>query len=133
MQNGTTDILISCEEPTPVRVEDNIEFDGQFGMVRLVDGEVKYMRMTHARLLKLQQLELTCEIPAYRGRVTRVDASDPMNNRVFLDPPLPSDAALVERTVHFQSDVPWDTSYDIESIGDGWISTGDHNTRQNLI
>lgn len=48
-----------------------------------------------------------------------------MNNRVFLDSPLPADAGLAGRTIHFKSDIPWDTSYDIKAVGDGWISTGD--------
>ncbi|MFC1596593.1 heparinase II/III family protein [Planctomycetota bacterium] len=36
--DGTTDVLISCREPTAVKVEGDIELDGTFGMIRLADG-----------------------------------------------------------------------------------------------
>ena len=125
LQDGTTDIVISCEEPTRVGVEGGIEFEGRFGMVRLVGDEVKCMRMSNARLLKVKDLVLTANVAAYKGKVTKVDATDPENNLVFLEPPLPQDAALVGQTIHFNNDVAYDTSYDIKAVGDGWISTGD--------
>ena len=125
LENGTTDILISCEEPTRVDVERGIAFDGQFGMIRLVGENVTRMRMSNARLLRTKELALDCEVPAYKGKVTRVDASDPANNLVFMEPALPQNAALVGKVIHFRNDVPWDTSYDIKAVGDGWISTGD--------
>jgi hypothetical protein len=134
LEDGTTDILISCEEPTQVKVEvreaiqrigGGIEFDGQFGMIRLVGDEVKCMRMSNARLLKVKDIELTSKIAAYKGKVTRVDASDPEKNLVFLEPALPQDAQLVGQTIHFQNNLPMDTSYEIKAIGEGWISTRD--------
>jgi len=125
LENGTTDILISCEEPTQVRVEGGIEFDGQFGMIRFKDGQVKYMRMSNACLLKAKDFELIRDVCAYAGRVTKVDAIDPQNNLVFLEPGLPKDAKLVGKIIHFKNDLPLDTSYDIKAVGDGWISTGD--------
>jgi len=131
LENEVTDILINCEVPTLVRTADGIEFDGQFGMVRFVDGKVKLMRMSNARLLKSPPLgkggkggfKLTCEKPSYKGKVTKVDASDPENNLVFLEPALPKN--LLGQTIHFKNDLPLDTSYDIKAVGNGWISTGD--------
>ena len=55
----------------------------------------------------------------------RIDTSDPADQRVFLNPPLPDDADLVGRTIHFKNDVPWDTTYDIHAVADGVVSTGD--------
>ena len=124
LASGANDILISCEEPTAVTVEGGISFDGRFGMVRSVGGAVTLMRMAHARMLRAGDVELTCEVPTYTGKVVRVDASDPQNNRVYLEPALPQDADLVGSVIHFQNDVPYDTSYDVKAVGDGWISTG---------
>ena len=125
LASGATDVVVSCEEPTRVVVEGGVELDGQFAMVRLVAGQVTCMRMANARLLKAAGVELASDVAAYRGKVTRVDTSDPHDSRVFLDPPLPRDAGLVGQTIHFANAVPWDTTYDIKAIGDGWISTGD--------
>jgi len=125
MVDGTTDVLISCEEPTRVSVEGGIELDGQFGMVRLSGGAVKCMRMSNARLLRAGDVTLTSPLAAYEGKVTRVDATNPEDNRVFLEPPLPRNTALVGTTIHFENALPWDTSYDIRAVGEGWISTGD--------
>jgi hypothetical protein len=123
--DGATDILISCEEPTEVAVEGGIEFDGQIGMVRMSGGEVTAMRMVNGRRLSVHGIALTSEQAAYTGRVERIDTSDPADQRVALDPPLPDNADLVGQTIHFQNDVPWDTTYDIQAISDGIISTGD--------
>ena len=125
LEDRMTDILISCEEPTQVKVEGGVEFDGQLGMIRLVGDEVKFMRMSNARLLKIKGIELTSDVAAYKGKVTRVDASDPEKNLVFLEPALPQDAQLVGQTIHFQNNLPMDTSYEIKAVGEGWISTGD--------
>ncbi len=125
LTDGTTDILISCEERAKVKVEGGVEFDGQFGMVRLINGQVKLMRMSNATLLSFGDTKLVSEKAAYEGTVTGIDASDAANNLVTLDPPLPQDAALVGRTIHFQNDVPIDTTYDIKQVTPQGISTGD--------
>jgi len=123
--DGATDILISCEERTHVKVEGGIEFNGQFGMLRLVNGEVKLMRMSNATLLRHGDVELAADQPAYEGTVTDIDASDAASNLVALDPPLPQDANLVGQAIHFQNDVPLDTTYDIKQVTPEGISTGD--------
>ena len=125
MLDGTTDILINCEERTAVEVEGGIEFDGQFGMIRLVNGEVKLMRMSNATLLKMGEVALKAEVAAYEGTVSKIDASDPQNNLVMLDPPLPQDAEFVGQTIHFDNDLPLDTSYEIKAVIAEGISTGD--------
>ena len=81
--------------------------------------------MSHATRLQAKGIELTSPIAAYAGKVIRVDVSNPQDNRVFLEPALPPDARLVGQTIHFKNSIPWDTSYDIAAVGDGWISTGD--------
>jgi len=123
--DGTTDILISCEQRTQVKIEGGIEFDGQFGMVRLVNSEIKLMRMSNATLLSHGDVELVAERAAYEGTVTAIDASDAQSNLVSLDPPLPQDASLVGQTIHFKNDIPIDTTYDIEAVTAEGISTGD--------
>jgi len=123
--DGTTDILISCEERAKVKVEGGVEFDGQFGMVRLVNGQGKLMRMSNATLLKSGDVELKTDTPAYEGTVTGIDVSDPMDSKVSLDPPLPQDAGLVGRAIHFRNDIPIDTTYDISALTDAGVSTGD--------
>ncbi len=123
--DGTTDILISCEERTQVKIEGGIEFDGQFGMVRLVNSEIKLMRMSNATLLSYGDIELVAEQAAYEGTVTGIDASDAQSNLVSLDPPLPQDASLVGQTIHFKNEVPIDTTYDIRAVTAEGISTGD--------
>ena len=92
LTSGVTDILISCEEPTAVKVEGGIELDGQFGMIRMSGGQVTAMRMVNARRLTAGDVSLTSEEAAHTGRVDRIDTSDPSNQRVYLDPPLPANA-----------------------------------------
>ena len=94
-------------------------------MFRVVGHAVKCMRMSNARLLKVGDVALKAPVAAYEGKVVAVDTTDPQDNRVMLSPPLPRDAKLVGSTIHFENDLPCDTSYDIKAIGDGWISTGD--------
>ncbi len=126
LENGMTDIVISCEGPTRVKVEGGIEFEGRFALVRLAaGGGIKLMRMANARRLEAKGVELTSPIAAYRGRVVNVDSSNPADNRVFLDPPLPRDKAFIGRPIHFKNDLPLDTTYDIKAVGEGYISTGD--------
>lgn len=125
LADGATDILVSCEHPTRVEVEGGIEFEGRFAIVRLVAGDVKLMCMTHAVLLSCGDTKLVAEHAAYEGEVAKIDASDPANNLVFLDPPLPPDSALVGQTIHFENRLPLDTSYKIADVGLDWISTGD--------
>ena len=124
LMDGTTDILISCEERTSVEVEGGIEFDGQLGMIRLVNGEPKLMRMSNATRLSYGDTELLAEKPAYEGTVTHIDVSDPLNNVISLDPPLPRDAHLVGETIHFINDNPIDSSYKIGEVTPAGISTG---------
>jgi hypothetical protein len=125
LADGSTDVLISCEAPTQVKVEGGVEFSGQFGIVRLVNGQVKLMRMSNATRLKLGAVEIISQRPAYEGAVKAVDAADTANNLVLLDPPLPQDAALVGQTVHFENDIPIDTTYDIKAVAAQGVSTGD--------
>jgi len=125
LQGGVTDVLISCEEPTEVTLENGIRFHGQFGLVRLAGGKIAAMRMANAKSLEAQDLTLTAATDAHRGKVVKVDATDPQNNLIFLDPPLPPDPGLVGQTIHFNNALPLDTSYKIHAIGENWISTGD--------
>ncbi len=125
LEGGATDILISCEQPTAVKVEGGIDFHGTFGMLRLVGDRVKLIRASGATRLTLGDAQLLSERDAWRGKVVRVDASNAQNNLVVLDPPLPEGADLVGRTIHFLNDLPIDTSYEIKAVTADGISTGD--------
>lgn len=125
LADGRRDILISCEESMEVEVEGGIGFNGMFGMIRQAGKEVQLMRMIGGTLLASGGAELTSERAAWRGKVARIDASDPANNRVDLDPPLPRDADLAGRTIHFLNDLPMDTSYRIAAVTSNGVSTGD--------
>ena len=125
LADGTTDILINCEQRTTVEIEGGTEFHGQIGMIRLVNGEVKLMRMSNATLLSYGDTKLTAERAAYEGTVSKIDASDPQSNLISLDPPLPQDLELVGQTIHFDNDLPPDTSYEIKAVTPDGISTGD--------
>ena len=123
--NGSTDILISCQEPTIVKVEGGVEMHGTFGMIRLADDRARHMRLAGGTLLSCKEAKLTAAQDAWRGAVVRVDTSDAEDQRIVLDPPLPPDADLVGRTIHFENDLPMDTSYRIEAVTADGISTGD--------
>ncbi len=125
LADGTTDILINCEEPTQVTVEGGIEFNGRIGFLRLVNGQMKLMRMSNATLLSYGGVTLAADQAAYKGKVVKIDASDAENNLVFLDPPLPQKADLVGGTIHFGNALPLDTSYEIRAVTPEGISTGD--------
>jgi hypothetical protein len=125
MADGTVDILIDCEQPTSVHVEGGIEFDGQLGLIRLVEGQVSLMRMCNASLLQYRDITLTAPIRAYEGMVVAIDASDPLDNTIILDPPLPQDDSLLGTVIHFDNSLALDTSYDIKTFTADGISTGD--------
>ena len=105
-------------------VEGGIVFDGQLAMIRLVNGDLKLMRMSNATKLSYGDTELLAEQPAYEGTVADIDVSDPLNNEVLLDPPLPQEANLVGQTIHFFNDNPIDSSYKIVEVTPVGISTG---------
>jgi len=94
-------------------------------MIRIVNGEMKLMRMSNATLLSYRDIKLVAARAAYEGTVKNIDTSDTQNNLVFLDPPLPRDAHLVGQTIHFDNDLPLDTSYQIKAVTAAGISTGD--------
>ena len=94
-------------------------------MIRQVGDEVRLMRMVGGTWLSSGAAELKSERAAWRGKVTRIDASDPANNTVDLDPPLPRDPDLAGRTIHFMNDLPMDTSYRIAAVTKNGVSTGD--------
>ena len=83
------------------------------------------MRLSGGTLLAYGDVELTASRAAWRGKVVGIDASDAEDNRVVLDPPLPPDASLVGRTIHFVNTLPTDTSYTIRAVTADGISTGD--------
>jgi predicted RNA-binding Zn-ribbon protein involved in translation (DUF1610 family) len=124
-ENGNTDVVIWCQEPAQVRVEGGVELDGLLGLVRCSGGSVQSMRMAQASRLKAGAEELRCTVPVYRGRVARIDPQDPQDQRVVLAPPPPAPVKLQRRVIHFQTRLPWDTSYDITGQGADWISTGE--------
>jgi len=125
LADGRTDILITCEQPTVVKVEVGIDFDGMLGIVRLAEGKPKLMRLVGGTLIAHGDTRLAADRSDWRGKVVGIDASDAENNLVLLDPALPKDAGLVGRTIHFTNDLPMDTSYKIRAITADGISTGD--------
>lgn len=125
LADGRTDILITCERPAAVFVEGGIEMNGRFGMIRLADGKATLMRLIDGAMIAHGDTRLTADQAEWRGTVVGIDASDAENNLVRLDPPLPQDAGLVGRTIHFVNDLPMDTSYEIRAVTAEGISTGD--------
>jgi hypothetical protein len=125
MTDGTVDILISCEQRTHVQVEGDIQFDGRFAMIRLVDGQVRTMRMSDATLLAHGDIKLEAEQAAYEGTVTAINADDRTDHRISFDSALPQDDSLVGHRVHFQNDVTRDTTYEITAVTPEGISTGE--------
>ena len=125
MADGTVDILISCEQRTSVQVEGGIEFNGRFGMIRLVDGQVRTMRMSEATLLTYGGIRLETDQAAYEGIVTAISADDPADHRIVLDPPLPQNDSLVGQRIHFENEVAQDTTYEIAAVTPDGISTGE--------
>ncbi|MBI3948472.1 MAG: heparinase II/III family protein [Armatimonadetes bacterium] len=124
LASGATDILIACETPTRVEVEGGVRFDGRIGWVRRMGGEVRAMRMAGGTLLQVGDVKLTAPVATYQGKIKGVDISDPHNNRVVLDPPLPLEVSFMGRTIHFQNDLPIDTSYHIAGVKGDAVSTG---------
>ena len=125
LRDGRRDILIACEKPTRVTVNSQIEFQGMFGWVRLQGDTVLSMRLIRGTRLRCNGVTLTAEQAEYQGTVRAIDTANPADNRVVLDPPLPPDASLKGRVIHFRNDLPLDTSYDIRAVLEDGISTGD--------
>ncbi|NLJ36826.1 MAG: hypothetical protein GX358_11435 [candidate division WS1 bacterium] len=125
LADGTVDILISCEQRTRVQVEGGIDFDGRFGMIRLVNGQVRTIRMSDATLLTYGDIRLETDQPAYEGTVIAINADDCDDHRIALDPPLPQNEALVGQRIHFENAVAQDTTYEIKSLTPEGISTGE--------
>ncbi len=124
LADGRTDVVISCEEPTAVKVEGGVELNGQFGLVRLTGGKVTMMRLVGGTLLRAGETTITSPVARYEGTITAVDVGDPADNRVTLEPALPA-AGLVGDTIHFLNSLPEDTSYEIKAVRGNVLSTGD--------
>ena len=125
LADGRTDVVIGCEAPTPVKVEGGVGFNGTYGLIRLAGGHVQMMRMAGGTLLQLGAVRLSSPVAVYTGTVKAIDVSDPADNRVTLDPPLPAGAAVLGQPIHFHNTLPQDTTYDIKAISAGTISTGE--------
>jgi hypothetical protein len=80
--------------------------------------------MANARRLKAAGVELTSPAAAWQGKVVRVDTTNAEDQRVYLEPGLPQPAEAAGRTIHFATQLPWDTSFEIRGAGKDWISTG---------
>jgi hypothetical protein len=122
--DGRRDILICCEEPTAVEIEDEIQFCGQFGLVRYETERPVVLRLARGTLLQAGDLRAESPLSEYRGVVTGYDLSHAEDQRVDLDPTLPADPVLSGRTIHFLGDIPYDTSYRIEKVVPTGISVG---------
>jgi hypothetical protein len=125
LEDGREDFLISCEEPQEITVEGGITFNGMFGLIRRKGEQVVQMRMVGGTRLSVGDVTLVTEQGTLKGKVSDVDATDPQDNRVTLDPPLPKGVDLAGGTIHFVNDLPMDTSYKIASVTEDGISTGE--------
>ena len=81
LADGRTDVIVSCEQPQPIKVEGGIELNGAYGLVRFQEGQVKTMRLVRGTLLAAGGLSITAKVAAYAGTVQAVDVSDPADNR----------------------------------------------------
>ncbi len=125
LRDGTEDILISCHRPTAVSVDGRVQFSGRFALLRLQGGRPVLVRLSEASFFSYGDLRITPKRASYSGAVVAVDATDPQDNRIRLDPPLPADAPLAGETIHFSNELPPDTSFRIERVTPDGISTGD--------
>lgn len=125
LADGTTDIVISCEKSTSVTVDGKIEFTGRFALLRLKQGKPTLLRLAEASVFRFGDIQVASERSAYTGTVVGVDATDPRDNRIRLDPPLPPTAPLAGQTIHFGNSLPLDTSFRIDRLTPDGVSTGD--------
>jgi hypothetical protein len=125
LTDGRTDILIACEQPSRVSVEGDIEMEGLFGLVRRQGTEVKSLRLSGGTLLRAGAIEVRSPQAAWTGVVKAVDLADPTHNRLELEPPLPTDPALVGRPLHILNSLDCDTSFPIQASDGAHVSTGE--------
>ncbi|NPV47270.1 MAG: hypothetical protein HPY69_09945 [Armatimonadetes bacterium] len=125
LADGRSDMLICCEQPSRVRIAADTEFYGLYGMVRRQGDRVTALRLTGGTLLRAGNVSVTCRVAAWTGVVREVDVSDPADNGVILDPPLPPDAVVEGQPIHFANALPYDTSYFIRGVDGARVSTGD--------
>jgi hypothetical protein len=125
MKDGTVDLLVACERPMRVAVEGGLVLYGRLGLVRLRDGEPVLMRLVGGEVLRYGKHRLTAPVGEYAGEVVSVDITDPADNRVELSPSLPQDKGIEGAVIHFRNGQPIDASYDVVSVTDNGISTGD--------
>ncbi len=122
LADGRTDIVISSDQPRSIAF-DNVTFDGMFALIRLQGDKVTHMRMVGGTKLTCGGAQLIAGDGVLRGKVTKIDASNAEDNRIYLDPPLPNVAEGL--TIHFVNDDARDTSYQVTKVIPGGISTGD--------
>ncbi len=125
LADGRTDIIINSEQPASLTIEGGIRFDGTYGLVRLSNGRPQTLRLVGGTLLQAGDLKVASAVAAYTGVVKAVDAGDPADNRVVLEPALPQGPALVGQTIHFLNALPQDTSYEVKAVKGDAVSTGD--------
>ena len=123
--DGRTDVLICCEQPSRVQIGTEVEFQGLYGLIRRQGDRVTALRLTGGTLLRAGDVMVTCPVATWTGVVRAVDVSNPTDNAVTLDPPLPPEALVQDRPIHFHNDLPYDTSYFIRGVDGARVSTGD--------
>ncbi len=100
LSDGRRDLIISCAKEMAVAV-DGVKFSGQRAFVRFEkNGAVECMAMEASSELTVNGLSVKPERAVWRGRVTRIEASD-LNNRVYLNHSLPE--SLSGSTVLFDN------------------------------
>jgi len=125
LADGQTDILIACEQPARVTLDDGIEMQGQFGLVRRRDGVVTTLRLIGGTRLCAGTAEVRSPQASWSGTVVRVDVTNPTDNGIVLDPPLPADPGLVGRPLHFLTARPADTTFPIRAVAGERVSIGE--------
>jgi hypothetical protein len=77
MLDGRRDIFVGCEQPTEVRVEGDLYFNGLAGLVRRDQEVIQQIRVIGGTRLACGEVSLEASVGVLSGLVTNVDVSDP--------------------------------------------------------
>ncbi len=128
LADGATDTIIYLP-PGRTLSDGGLKMDGRLGYIRRRGQTMERAALVGGKELRQGSLELTAEVPAWRGTVRKLSAPEERLSRIWVDAALPAGNQLAGEWIAIDNDGEQNAFYQIESIereGEGSvISLGD--------
>jgi hypothetical protein len=117
LTDGAVDYLVSGEDGTTIfKAEGGPEFAGEMGWLRVREGHVDRAALSRGMRLTLGGFALGTKVPGYTGKIVKMKKDMAGEGYVWVDTPLPLDAALVGQQMIIANDRVRNACYTIQSV-----------------